>query len=101
MTNISRPKLLFLILLLLIIVQSCAEMNGSISPKSSAQALAHAKQLIDAGEYQKAIDAYDVEYRKHPQDQTLVREYVKSLEDMKSAADKASDKEDFASAGRN
>jgi hypothetical protein len=29
-----------------------------------------------------------------------VKEYVKSLEDIKSAADKASNREDFASAGR-
>jgi hypothetical protein len=50
---------------------------------------------------QKAIDAYNVEHRKHPQDQALVKEYVKSLEDIKSAADKALDKEDFAPAGRN
>jgi tetratricopeptide (TPR) repeat protein len=56
---------------------------------------------MDAGEYQKVIDAYNVKYRKHPHDQVLVREYVKSIEDIKSAADKASDREDFASAGRN
>ena len=101
MTNPRRPKLLFLILMLLLIVQSCAETKNSMSPKSHVQPVTHAKHLIDAGEYQKAIDAYNVEYQKHPQDQTLVREYVKGLEDIKSAADKASDKEDFVSAGRN
>ena len=47
-----------------------------------------------------AIDAYNVEYRRHSQDQALVKEYVKSLEDIKSSADKASDREDFKSAGR-
>jgi len=101
MPNLRRPKLLFLVLTLLLIAQSCAEMKSRISQKSPVQHLAHAKHLMDAGEYQRAIDAYNVEYLKHQQDQTLVRDYVKSLEDIKSAADKASDKEDFVSAGRN
>ena len=56
---------------------------------------------MDAGEYQKAIDAYNVEYQKQPQDQALVAEYVKSLGNIKSAADKAFDEKDFASAGKN
>ena len=72
----SRPKLLFLILMLLLFVQSCVQTKNSMSPKSHVQPVAHAKHLIDAGEYQKAIDAYNVEYQKHPQDQTLVREYM-------------------------
>jgi len=55
---------------------------------------------MEAGEYQKAIDIYNVEYRKHPHDQALEREYVKSIENIKPVADKALDKKDFASAGR-
>jgi tetratricopeptide (TPR) repeat protein len=101
MDNLRRPKLLFLVLTLLLIVPSCAAMKSWISPKSPVQTPTHAKQFMDAGEYQKAIDAHNVEHRKHPQDQALVKDYVKSLEDIKSAADKASDREDFASAGRN
>ena len=118
MTNHRKSKLLVLILMLLPIVQSCAEMNSRISPKSSvkasapvkdssqksnhtsAQAANLVKEHIKAGGWQKAIDVYNVEYRKHPHDQALVREYVKSIENIKSAADKALEKEDFASAGR-
>jgi Flp pilus assembly protein TadD len=109
MDNLRRIKLLFLVLSLLLIVQSCATMKSWISPKSpdqtptksSVQTQTHAKQFMDAGEYQKAINVYYVEYRKQPQDQALVKEYVKSLEDIKSAADKALEEEDFASAGKN
>ncbi len=100
MDNLRRAKLLFIILVLLLIVSSCAGMKSLVSPKSPVQTPTHAKQFMDAGEYQKAIDAYNLEHRKHPQDQALMKEYVMSLEDMKSAADKASDREDFASAGR-
>jgi tetratricopeptide (TPR) repeat protein len=144
MTNFHRSKLLVLIIMLLPIVQSCAEMKSWISPKSSvktsapvrdasqtsgqaanpakkhsvktpapvkassqtsvqasAQAANLAKKHMEAGEYQKAIDVYNVEYRKHPHDQALVREYVRSIENITSAADKALDKKDFAVAGRN
>ncbi|MBW2605150.1 MAG: hypothetical protein JRE28_12705 [Deltaproteobacteria bacterium] len=148
MTHLRRSKLLVLILMLLPIVQSCAEMKSWISPKSSvktsapvkdssqtssrttgqtanlakkhsvktsspdkdssqtsiqapAQAANLAKEHMEAGACQKAIDVYNVEYRKHPHDQALVREYVKSIENITSAADKALDKEDFASAGKN
>ena len=118
MTNLSKSKILVLILMLLPIVQSCAEMKSRISPKSSfktsalvkdssqtsiqisAQAVILAKEYIKAGECQKGIDVYNVEYRKYPHDEALVREYVNSIENIKSAADKALDKEDFASAGR-
>jgi Flp pilus assembly protein TadD len=118
MTNLRKSKLLFLILMLLPIIQSCAEMKSRISPKSSvktststkgssqasihasAQAANLAKKHMEAAEYQKAIDIFNVEYRKHPHDQALVREYVKCIENINSTADKALDKKDFASAGR-
>ena len=119
MTNLLRSKQLVFILMILPIVQSCAGMKSWVSPKNSVQTSAPVKdssqtstqtsgqdanlaqKYIDAGEYQKAIDVYNVEYRKHPHDQALIRDYVKSIENIKSAADKAFDKEDFASAGRN
>lgn len=118
MTNFRRSKLLVLILMLLPIVQSCAGMKSWISPKNSVrtsdpvkdssrtsiqastQAANLAKEHMEAGECQKAIDVCNVEYRKHPHDQALMREYVKSIENITSAADKALAKEDFASAGR-
>jgi tetratricopeptide (TPR) repeat protein len=107
--NLHRIKLLFIVLTLLLIVQSCATMKSWISSKSPdqtptkspVQTQTHAKQFMDAGDYQKAIDTYNVEYRKQPRAPALVKEYVKSLEDIKSAADKGLEEEDFASAGKN
>jgi len=74
--------------------------SSQTSIQASAQTATLAKEHMEAGEYQKAIDVYHVEYRRHPDNQALVREYVKSLENIKSTADKALDKENFASAGR-
>ena len=119
MTHLRGSILLVFIGMLLPIVMSCAEMKSWISPKNSVQTSAPvkdysqtssqtptqaanpAKKHMDAGEYQKAIDVYNVEYQKHPHDLSLAREYVKSVENIASAADKALDKKDFASAGRN
>jgi tetratricopeptide (TPR) repeat protein len=118
MTNLRWLKPLVFIGMLLPIVMSCAGMKTRISPKSSvqtsapvkdfsqtssqtpAQAANPAKKHMEAGEYQKAIDVYNVEYQKHPHDLSIAREYVKSIENIASAADKALDKKDYASAGR-
>ena len=54
---------------------------------------------MTTGKYQKAIDLYQAEYEKHPQDRVLVKDYVQSLEEIKTAADRALNREDFASAG--
>ena len=119
MTNLRGSKRLVFIGMLIPIVMSCAEMKSWISPKSSvqtsapvkdysqtssqtpAQAANPAQKYMDAGEYQKAIDVYNVEYQKHPHDLSLAREYVKSIKNIASTADKALDEKDFASAGRN
>jgi tetratricopeptide (TPR) repeat protein len=118
MNNLRKSKLLVLIFMLLPIFQSCAGMKSRISPKSSVKASAPVKDFsqttnhtsaqdadlaqkhIKAGDWQKAIDIYNVEYQKHPHDQALMSEYVKTIENIKSSADKALDKKDFASAGR-
>ena len=132
MTNLRKFKLLALILMLLPILQSCAQTKSRVTPKSSAKKAAPvrdsskttvktpapvrdssktstktsarvanlAKKHMEAGECQKAINVYVVVYRKHPNDQALVNEYVKSIENIKSAADNALYKENFASAGR-
>ena len=57
-------------------------------------------RLVEAGEYQKALEEYGVRHRKYPRDQALTTEYAKSVEEMKSAADKACDEKQFAAAGR-
>jgi len=55
---------------------------------------------MEAGEYQKALEEYGVRYRKHPGDQALIKEYAKSVGEMKAAADKACDEKEYAMAGR-
>jgi tetratricopeptide (TPR) repeat protein len=100
----QESKWILLLLALFFIVQSCAGTKYQQPPKeldqNTAQRTALARQHIEAGKYQNAIDEYTTEYRTHPQDHALVKEYVQSLEDIKIIADKASNKKDFASAGK-
>jgi tetratricopeptide (TPR) repeat protein len=114
--DLLSPKLLLFVLIPLLICQSCAEIKSLVSPKSpvqtssqaadpakkqtSSQAANLAKKHMEAGEYQKAIDIYSGEYRKQPQDRSLIKEYAKSLDGIKSTADKRLEKGDLAVAGR-
>jgi len=55
---------------------------------------------MESGDYQKAIQGYQAEHLRHPKDQSLVKEYVKSIEDIKEVADRAFGQADFLSAGK-
>lgn len=100
MTNFQRAVWFFSVLILLLILPSCAQKKGLLLPQMNGQTLSQAKQNVGAGKYQKAIDLYKAEHERHPQDRILVKEYVKSLEEIKTAADRALQREDFESAGR-
>jgi len=65
-----------------------------------ARPIATTKQLVEKGDYQRALDEYRASHRRRPRDQALTVEYAKSVEDMKSAADKAYEKEEYPTAGR-
>jgi len=108
---------------LLCVLQACAETKNGPSPQAATQqpqevpaapsketaapkpvAAAVSKPVKPPasvnGDYQKTIDYFRRERRHRPHDQTLVKEYVKSLKEIKSAADRASQNEDFAYAGK-
>jgi tetratricopeptide (TPR) repeat protein len=75
-------------------------MKSGTSPQTSVQETGSTKKLMKTGDHQKTIDVYKAEHAEHPQDRILVKEYLKSLEEMKIAADGAFDREDYASAGK-
>ncbi len=112
-------RFIFLTLILLCIVWSCAETkplvpNESIKAKTaapvkddsnttteaSAQAARLAKNKMDAGEYQEAIAIFHVAHQNFPQSQSLLKDYAQSIEKIKSIADELFDHEDFVSALR-
>lgn len=56
--------------------------------------------VISAQNPQKGIESFRIQCARNPQDQALIKEYIKGLEDLRSSADSASAKGDFTSAGR-
>jgi tetratricopeptide (TPR) repeat protein len=77
------------------------EDSSKTSHQTSSQTDDSGKKYMKRGEYQEAIDTYDAAYRKHPHDEALLKSFVKSIEYIKSTADKASEKDDLTSAAKN
>ncbi|HDP24653.1 MAG TPA: hypothetical protein ENN34_04345 [Deltaproteobacteria bacterium] len=118
MNAVPSPKLILLVLILLITVQSCAETRTRTQQTGSVQTTDHvtppsetprhvpdhmiylAKNHMEAGEYQKAFDLYRKESQKHPDNLPLVKEHVTSIEQIRAMADTAFEKNDFASSGK-
>ena len=111
----SKP-FLFFIIISLTIVWSCAktqtfvpnDMEAKSAPsvkedsrttlETSAQASRYAKIKMDAGEYHKAIEIYNIAYQKNRHDRTLLKEYTQSIEKIKVVADEMYNRENFLSA---
>lgn len=118
MMKLLSLKLIFFVLIISFTLQSCAGVKNPGSSKHSAHAKANtrnsiqassqspsqvadlAQKNINAGEYQKAINIYNNEFHRQPQNLKLRQMYVKSLEGIRSTADSAFEKKDFAGAGR-
>jgi tetratricopeptide (TPR) repeat protein len=117
--GLRRIARFFCVLIPLFVFYSCAQTkNGpppQAAPQEAPQTTTRATPQAEAttravspvkpppaatGDYQKTIDFYKKEHRHRPHDQTLVKEYVKSLKEIKTAADKASQNEDFVNAGK-
>jgi tetratricopeptide (TPR) repeat protein len=95
------PSKFLAILILLIIFPACAQWKTGASPQTSVQDPGQVKPPLLPGDHPKTIDAYKADYAKNPQDQALLRDYVKTLEEIKIAADRAMGREDLVSAGKN
>jgi tetratricopeptide (TPR) repeat protein len=112
MENFCKIRWPFTALIFLLIFTSCAQIKSRLSPQTpvpaqvqtpvpaQVQTQSPVKHYMRTGEYQKAIDFYKAEYGKHPQDRLLVKGYVSILEEIRTTADRASDREDLACAGK-
>lgn len=116
--KLFRLMLVLFVFILSFTLQSCNGIKNLIAPRSSVRTSSHnkpaaqassqsptqvanlAQKHIKAGNYQKAINIYSSEHRRHPQDLQLMQMYAKSLDSIKSTADDAFEKKDFAYAGR-
>ena len=114
-----KSKLIIFIFIPFFAIQSCAGMKSTVLSKKSTQPTNNpakdtakasvkaqaklenqARKLMEAGEYQKAIDIYSTECRQQPQNLQIMKEYSSGLDGIKASADKALENKDFAYAGR-
>ncbi|MGQ9671791.1 MAG: tetratricopeptide repeat protein [Candidatus Aminicenantales bacterium] len=76
---------------------ACASRPPKTSPDPN-QVIAGPQHYFEAGEYQKAIGAYDQAYRRHPKLKGLLAAYIDCLEKIKLEADAVSKREDYRKA---
>ncbi len=104
-------KLKWLVLVMMVpVVLSCTTVKRWIPSQnavktddaspSSTQAVDQARQLMAAGEYQKAIDVYHGACQTQPDDPVLADAYAASVVKLAADADHAFEKQDFGSAGK-
>jgi len=90
----SRRVLIFLSVLLLFSFSSC----GYVKRTGVKSAIDEAHQKLVSGDFQKALDTYQLAYKKYPKDSEMLKEYIEAIESMKGQGDEAFDREHFVQA---
>ena len=57
-----------------------------------------AHQELRSGDFQKALDTYQLAYKKYPKDSEMLKNYIETIESMKAQGDEAFGRENFAQA---
>jgi tetratricopeptide (TPR) repeat protein len=73
-----------------------AQLRNSINKISERQA----RQAFEAGDFEKAIEVYNIRYLENPDDADWRAGFISILKKIKSAGDEAFSKENFVLAGR-
>jgi tetratricopeptide (TPR) repeat protein len=89
-----RRVLIFLPVLLLFSFSSC----GWVKRTQVKSAIDEAHQELRSGDFQKALDTYQLAYKKYPKDSEMLKNYIEAIESMKAQGDEAFDRENFVQA---
>ena len=89
-----RRVLIFLPLLLLFSLSSC----GGVKRAQVKSVVDEAHQKLRSGDFQKALNTYQLAYKKYPEESEILKNYIETIESMKVQGDKAFDTENFAQA---
>jgi tetratricopeptide (TPR) repeat protein len=89
-----RRVLIFLSVLLLFSFSSC----GWVKRTQVKSAVDEAHQELRSGDFQKALDTYQLAYKKYPKDPEMLKNYIGAIESMKAQGDEAFGRENFAQA---
>lgn len=61
-------------------------------------AIDEAHQNLRSGDFQKALDIYQLAYKKNPKDSEILKNYIETIESLKAQGDKFFDTENFVQA---
>jgi len=89
-----RRVSIFLSVLLLFSFSSC----GYVKRTQVRSAIDEAHQELRSGDFQKALDTYQLAYQKYPKDSEILKNYIETIESMKAQGDEAFGRENFAQA---
>ncbi|OGP98928.1 MAG: hypothetical protein A2026_09535 [Deltaproteobacteria bacterium RBG_19FT_COMBO_46_12] len=89
-----RRVLIFLLVLLLFSLSSC----GWVRRTQVKSAIDEAHQKLTSGDFQKALDTYQLAYKKYPKEPGVLKKYIETIESMKVQGDEAFDRENFGEA---
>jgi len=89
-----RRVLIFLLVLLLFSLSSC----GWVKRTQVKSAIDEVHQKLRSGDFQNALDTYQLAYKKCPKDSEILKNYIEAIESMKAQADEAFDRENFVKA---
>ena len=89
-----RRILILLPVLLLLALPSCEWLKRT----QVKGAIDEAHQNLEAGDFQKALDACQSVYKKYPKDSETLKNYIETIESVKAQADKAFDTNNFVQA---
>jgi len=89
-----RRVLIFLSVILLFSFSSC----GWVKRTQVKSAIDEAHQNLRSGDFQKALDTYQLAYKKYPKDSEVLKNYIETIESMKAQGDNAFDTENFVQA---
>ncbi len=92
--NCFRKIWVFLSILLLLSLASC----GYVKRTHVKSAIDEAHKNLEAGDFQKALDTYQSAYRKYPKDSEVLKNYIETIESVKTRGDKTFDTNNFIQA---
>jgi tetratricopeptide (TPR) repeat protein len=91
MACLQRKVLISLSVFLLFPLSSC----GYVKRTQMKNAIDEAHQELRSGDFQKALDTYQLKYQKYPKDSEMLKSYIKTIDYIKARGDEAFDAEDF------
>jgi tetratricopeptide (TPR) repeat protein len=94
MTSLHRKVLISLSVVLVLSLSSCG-WEKRTQVKSDIN---KAHQELRSGDFQKALDTYQLADKKYPKDSEMLKNYIETIESMKAQGDEAFDRENFVQA---